>query len=150
MFKDIADKAIIRKTVVKEIDKLVKPIISNETSSSDSDSLNLSDEDDYKKELIFKTTKEEIKSYLIKPKDTVSEFYSKYHKQYSRLAQCVDHYLIAPATSVPSERLFSHAEFQIWNRRNQLSSEAAEDIMLIIYENHKISCDIDENEQYLE
>ncbi|RNA24201.1 zinc finger BED domain-containing 1-like [Brachionus plicatilis] len=42
--------------------------------------------------------------------------------------------LAAPATSVPSKRLFSHAGYQLWDRRKRLSKANFEKIMFL-YEN---------------
>ena len=39
-----------------------------------------------------------------------------------------------PATSVPSERLFSHAGYNVWDRRNRISDQNVEKMMMI-YEN---------------
>ena len=55
----------------------------------------------------------------------------------ARLSEAVPYFLTAPATSVPSEWLFSHAGFQVKDRRNRLSGETTEAIMMV-YENMNI------------
>ena len=50
-----------------------------------------------------------------------------------------------PATSVPCERIFSHVNFQLWDRRSRLSAQATEDITFL-YENDEEDDDQDENE----
>ena len=43
----------------------------------------------------------------------------------------------APAFSTPSERVFSSAGNQVWNRRNQGATQKVEEIMFI-YENEDL------------
>ena len=74
-------------------------------------SINLSDPDD--DETSFPNIKKEIERYVSFPKGSISKFYAQHEPLFSRLAQACKLFLITPATSVPTERLFSHAEFQV-------------------------------------
>lgn len=68
----------------------------------------------------FTTVVQELNNYLNisnKPKESVESFYSN-NSEYKRLTECLDRFLLAFATSVPSERLFSHTEFQVINYKN--------------------------------
>ena len=87
-------------------------------------------------------TLDEIKNSLLSHSNnnSLASYYSleKNKKESTRLLQALDLFLITPASSVPSERLFSHAGFQVSDRRNKLLSNTTEDVM-IIYENMYIS-----------
>ena len=65
-------------------------------------------EDDVKD---FPNIKKRIEKYVSFPKDFISKFYSKYGSLFARLGEAAKFYLITPATSVPTERLFSHAQY---------------------------------------
>ena len=85
-----------------------------ETESNEScvdDFLYFSDPDE--DEANFTTPLKEINSFVLYPKDTVEKLYKANKKKFTRLSQAVEKFLLAPATSVPSERLFSHASFQV-------------------------------------
>ena len=72
----------------------------------------LSEDDDDVTE--FTTTLQELKCYSSKyPKMVASKFYSSYGKNFPRLEKAADIFLLSPATSVPVERVFSHASFQV-------------------------------------
>ena len=58
-----------------------------------------------------KTTLQEIKKYISHPKMSASKFFEEYGKTFQRLQVAAQFYLISPATSVPVERIFSHASF---------------------------------------
>ena len=58
----------------------------------------------------FKSNKE-IKKYIHEPKDDIEKFYTQ-NTVFKKLIQAVKYFLICPATSVPTERIFSGAEFQ--------------------------------------
>ena len=62
-----------------------------------------------------------------------------------RLAHAIPEILIIPASSIPSERVFSHTGFQIDDRLNKLAASTVEDVM-IIYENIDIVSNDDERE----
>lgn len=62
---------------------------------------------------LSKTKGEELKNFLKLPHMTVETFLTKYSASYPRVADFILQTLCIPATSVPCERLFSHAEFQV-------------------------------------
>ena len=70
-----------------------------------------SDEDDATTE---KTTLKEIKKYILHPNLNASKFYEEYGKNFHRMQKVAQAYLFSPATSVPVERIFSHASFQVF------------------------------------
>ncbi|RNA24533.1 zinc finger BED domain-containing 4-like [Brachionus plicatilis] len=79
--------------------------------------------------------KKEIKSYLNNDKnEDALAFWKNNIYEYPILSILASIILAAPANSVPSERLFSHAGYQLWDRRNRLSKANFEKIMFL-YEN---------------
>lgn len=58
-------------------------------------------------------------------------FWRTRRNTYPCLFKVARYLLCCPATSVPSERLFSSCSDQIWAKRNKLSAESFEKIMLI-------------------
>ena len=72
-------------------------------------------------EMKLNELKNEIFEYKNDPRnDSVLQFWSNNVNKYPLLAQIAQLVLCAPATSVPSECLFSDAGYQIWDRRNKL------------------------------
>ena len=66
--------------------------------------------------IIYKTPLQEIKKYLNFPQlSSISNVYENYSEILPRLSKCFEIFLLSPATSVPSEKLFSHASFQVKN-----------------------------------
>ena len=59
------------------------------------------------------TLQKEIKSYVAQPKSDLTEFYKKNHATFTRLTASLEKIMCIPSTSVPCERLFSHAGFQV-------------------------------------
>jgi hypothetical protein len=53
---------------------------------------------------------------------------------YPGLFYCFTYLFTLPASSVPCEQLFSHTGYNVWDRRNRLSPESVEKIM-VIHEN---------------
>jgi hypothetical protein len=79
---------------------------------------------------------QEIQKYNLEPsKDIKPLDYWKLNKNtYPILYHVVKMIFSIPATSVPSEQLFSHAGYNIWDRRNRLNPEKINKIM-VCYEN---------------
>ena len=80
----------------------------------------------------------EIIEYLSKAVDektTCEIFWAQNKKIFPLLFNAAKHFLCIPATSVPSENLFSHAGYNVWDRRNKLAPSTVKKTM-IIYENH--------------
>lgn len=63
-------------------------------------------------------------------KDPISWWKQNFTK-YPRLTVLVRHYLAIPATSVPSERIFSSAGFILTKLRNKLSSSCVDQIFFL-------------------
>lgn len=61
----------------------------------------------------YSTVIQEMKAYTGLPADSMSQFYSTFHKEIPRLTHAASSILHIPATSVPCERLFSRAGFQV-------------------------------------
>jgi hypothetical protein len=57
------------------------------------------------------------------------------HKDfYPGIFYCYQYVFTLPASSVPCEQLFSHTGYNVWDRRNRISPETVDKIM-VIYEN---------------
>ncbi len=97
-------------SIAAEVVKQQKIII-EDTEDKENRDVQLSDSDDEKN--ICKTVKQEIAKYISKDQMPLSNFYKTPCESLPRLSKCVQLFLLSPATSVPSERLFSHASFQI-------------------------------------
>ena len=63
--------------------------------------------------------------------DELSKYWVTRQQVYPSLFKLARVILSCPATSVPSERLFSNASDQLWAKRNRLSVESFEKLMLI-------------------
>jgi hypothetical protein len=61
----------------------------------------------------------------------LSLFWQARKNNYPCLYKVAKYLFCCPATSVPSERLFSSCSDQLWAKRNKLSPESFEKIMLI-------------------
>ena len=86
-------------------------IVIEDLEEKENKDVQLSDSDDEKN--ICKTVKQEIAKYISKDQMPLSNFYKTNCESLPRLSKCVHLFLLSPATSVPSERLFSHASFQV-------------------------------------
>jgi hypothetical protein len=73
--------------------------------------MSLSDSDD--DAVDFKTTLQELKKYVSFKKENYSDFYEGKGQIFKRLKKAASYFLLSPATSVPVERIFSHASFQV-------------------------------------
>ena len=62
---------------------------------------------------------------------TVDKFWCTHERQFPNLSKFVRIILSPPATSVPSEWVFSGASYQIWARRNRLSAANVEKLMFL-------------------
>ena len=63
-------------------------------------------------------------------------FWKTHQTKYPQLFKLFKILYTIPATSTPSERLFSDAGYQVWDRRNKISPERVEQVMFI-FENDK-------------
>ena len=80
--------------------------------------------------------KAEIYAYKNDPTiENVLVFWSQRKEKYPYLFQIARIVLCTPASSVPSEELFSHSGYQIWDRRNKLNPLRVNKIMFL-YENY--------------
>lgn len=70
---------------------------------------------DTENETVHCTLSAEIKEYVSMPRSNLNfnDFYSKYSDKFYKISKSAVLFLFSPATSVPSERLFSHASFQV-------------------------------------
>ena len=85
---------------------------------------------------MFTTSKLLINKDTHVNKDThCEEFWLKNSAKLPLLFETAKHYLCIPATSVPSENLFSHAGYNVWDRRNKLHPTTVKKSMFL-YENH--------------
>lgn len=91
----------------------------------------------------------ELEAHAIRQTDSsFHEYYLSENKEQSpRLREAAIHFLTPPATSVPSERLFSGAGFIVSDRRNRLGPDTTEDTMLI-YENLNVKYKPEEGHEY--
>ena len=114
--------------------------------------------------LVFKTTLQEIKKYVSFKNSPPKEFYEEFGTTFPRLSVAPQYFLVSPGTSVPVERVFSHASFQVVficfddnlnrnfinilkkvsSRRNKLSGDSLEDI-IFLFENANIENDDDDD-----
>ncbi|RNA02445.1 zinc finger BED domain-containing 4-like, partial [Brachionus plicatilis] len=106
----------------------------NQNSIIDSNRFQLSDSSDEENnvEINWRAAKKEMNNYIFEAKfDNAVEFWNLNKYKYPILHEFFVNYAIAPATSSPSERLFSKANYQVWDRRNKISPEKVEAIMFL-------------------
>ena len=65
---------------------------------------------------------------------SINEYWDANAKKFPVIFEIFKMYHSIPAMSVPSERVFSGAEHQVWDRRNKISPEKVDHVMFI-YEN---------------
>ena len=85
--------------------------MTSQKTVTNNEKMSLSDSDD--DALDFKTTLQEVKKYVSHKKDNYSSFYETNGHIFKRLKKAASYFLLSPATSVPVERIFSHASFQV-------------------------------------
>lgn len=78
----------------------------------------------------------ELKQYINEPKQkNAAEFWAlmakSQNKPYPILCCFIPYFFSVPATSTPSERLFSSTGYQVWDRRNRLKPVKVEEIMFL-------------------
>ena len=85
------------------------------------------------------TVKNELLQYLAdKPRDTQQLLWWKTNEhRFSRLAKVARSWLCIPATSTPSERLFSKAGSVVSKKRNSLKPKNV-DVILFLNSNHQL------------
>ena len=128
-----------RKKTIKAYSKEIGLSKSSPKKSNETYKFSLSDESDCDENnsqqiITDLSIKKEINSYMMEDKCSESEFWSGYHNKYPLLTSVYKKLCSIPATSTPSERLFSASGYQIWDRRNKISPQRVEQI-LFIYEN---------------
>lgn len=76
----------------------------------------------------------ELELYLKTPLNdqTYDQFWLSHQGKFPYIARVARMVLTPPATSVPSERVFSAAANQIWARRNRLAASSVEKIMFLL------------------
>ena len=72
----------------------------------------------------------ELELYLKTPLN--DQFWLSHQGKFPYIARVARMVLTPPATSVPSERVFSAAANQIWARRNRLAASSVEKIMFLL------------------
>ena len=109
---DNMDKNAYYKFAATTIDKKLGPrpkTNPNENSEQNTDTKKPEDD----KSSDFTTTLQEIKCYSKYPKMKACNFYEEYGNIFERLNKAANYYLLSPTRSVPVERVFSHASFQV-------------------------------------
>ena len=119
----------------KEVFNLHTAKVSNpEVSKNEKKKTQLCDssDDENEIEVNWKAVKKEITGYgTEKRHDCAIEFWTKHKVKYPILYEYFITYAIAPASSTPSERLFSRTNYQVRDRRNKISPEKVEKIMFL-------------------
>ena len=107
----LEDKKEIKKYYSSAVDSIKSLDFENEDESVLNSSLDFSDPEDDQK--VFSSIKQELDQYVSYPKGAVEEFYKMHSDVFSKISRAAKYHLITPVTSVPSERVFSHAQFQV-------------------------------------
>ena len=147
MFCSDKEKEKIRKEAKNytlEYFKTVNPTTNepNETTASDdsADSFtmrNASKEDSTSSRIIDKEFSSLVKTEFDLYSKTISKlkvdkFWCAHENNFPNLSKFARIVLTPPATSCPSERVFSAASNQIWARRNRLAAASVEKIMFLL------------------
>ena len=149
----IRAKQGIRDYWEKNKTKLSKPIVNKmvsqkEMSKSQNETerlnreynLDNSDNDENNNTLDNGDLEKEIERYIRLPKDDetpVEEYWLNNSKAFPIIFDIFKEYHGAPAMSTASERVFSHCENQLWDRRNRINPEKFGKLMFI-YENEDV------------
>ena len=107
----LEDKKEIKKYYSSAVDSIKSLDFENEDESVLNSSLDFSDPEDDQK--VFSSIKQELDQYVSYPKGVLEEFYKKHSDVLSKISRAAKYHLITPATSVSSEKAFSHAQFQV-------------------------------------
>ena len=91
----------------------------------------------------FHSLKKEIRNYINEPKPqddmNAVEFRKLNSNKYPIVFSVFEYLFTIPATSTPSERLFSKAGIQVWDRRNKIYPEKVEKIMFLFKNDKKLN-----------
>lgn len=89
----------------------------------------------FKKAITSKTWRHEIDRYLSEPRadnnDDILDWWKRHENVYPSLAKMARDFLGTPATSVPSERIFSKAALTITKSRNRLAFDSVRSLMCL-------------------
>lgn len=130
LFKSKKFDQIISKTKEEQVNK-INCLKKKLSFDSDSDT----DNEDCEESL---NIRKEIKNYLAdEHNEDILVYWKEKKHEFPILSSLACAILATPATSVSSERFFSHAGYQLWDRRNRLSITNFEKIMFI-YENRNL------------
>lgn len=101
---------------------------------------NLSNKNNDKK-MVNTTSRNELRAYLNKPLINIQDDPLKHWEEikisFPRLYKLAMKYLLIPATSVPTERLFSKAGATVTKSRNRLSGETLSKLLFLQSLNNK-------------
>ena len=90
--------------------------------------------------MVFTTSKKDFDKYLLetplKSSENCLEWRSKHNRTYPNLAKLVKQYLCVPATSVPTEQVFSVAGEVVNAKRASLKPENV-DLLIFLNKNYK-------------
>lgn len=112
----------------------------NEETSSNEKKSRMSDSEDEDSgeqgQVTVAKLRAELKQYINEPKQkNAAEFWAvmekSQNKPYPILCSFIPYFFSVPATSTPSERLFSSTGYQVWDRRNRLKPVKVEEIMFL-------------------
>ncbi|RNA10511.1 zinc finger BED domain-containing 1-like, partial [Brachionus plicatilis] len=79
------------------------------------------------------TLEKELYKYNLEPSNPI-DFWKANKENYPILFNVFLRIFCIPATSVPSEQLFSAAGYSIWDRRNKISPQNVKKVMML-YQN---------------
>ena len=124
----------IGKTYIQEVDKKVNPnsnVAACNTANTSKSHDSFFGEDIEEEEIGTNLEKEMIDLNNVQYNGTISNFWNTRKETFPKLYSIAKYIITCHATSVPSERLFSSSSDQIWPKRNMLSDDMFERIVLI-------------------